>query len=69
MMNLPTTIEDMVDMLANDGKVSNMEAFQLKMWAQAKPDKDAGAAKFEAWKKAQPVDVPDLWKLKNKKEE
>jgi hypothetical protein len=67
-MNLPKTIDEAADMLFNDGKISNMEMAQLKMWATAKPDKDAAAAKFEAWKKACPVDIPDVWRLKNNSE-
>jgi hypothetical protein len=67
-MNLPKTIDEAAEMLSNDGKISPVEAAQLKMWATAKPDKDAPAAKFEAWKKACPVDIPDIWRLKNNSE-
>jgi len=67
-LGLPKTIDEAADLLYGQGKISNMEAAQLKMWARAKPDKSAGAAKFEAWKKAQPVDVPEIWQLKNNEE-
>lgn len=66
--DLPKTIEEAADRLFDAGKLSNMEAAQLKMWAQAKPDRSANEARFEAWKKAVPVDVPEIWKLKSQKE-
>jgi hypothetical protein len=62
-INLPT-IGEIADKLFEQGKVSNMEAAQLKMWATAKPDKDAAPGRLAAWKKAMPVDIPelsDLW--------
>jgi len=64
-VSLPT-IDEMADELFKQGKISNMQAAQLKMWATARPDKNAGRAKFEAWKKAQPVDIPDLWQFGKK---
>ena len=54
-------IGEMADKLANEGKISQMQAFQLKTWASVMPDKDASPAKFAAWKKAKPdVDIPGL---------
>jgi hypothetical protein len=51
----------MADKLANSGKISQMQAFQLKTWASVMPDKNASPAKWEAWKKAKPdVDIPGL---------
>jgi len=39
-----------------------MQAAQIKMWYSVKPDKSAGLAKFEAWKKAHPaIDIPGLF--------
>jgi hypothetical protein len=54
-------IGEMADKLANSGKISQMQAFQLKTWASVMPDKNASPAKWEAWKKAKPdVDIPGL---------
>ena len=54
-------IGEMADKLANAGKISQMQAFQLKTWASVMPDKNANPAKWEAWKKAKPdVDIPGL---------
>lgn len=47
------------DQLVKEGKISQMQAFQLKMWDSVKPDPNASPAKFESWKKAKPdVDIP-----------
>lgn len=54
-------IGDIADKMFEDGKISNMEAAQLKLWATARPDGNAGRAKWESWKKSQPVDIPGLW--------
>lgn len=52
-------INQITDQLARDGKISQMQAFQLKTWASVMPDKNANPAKWEAWKKAKPdVDIP-----------
>ena len=55
---------EIADELFKQGKISNMQAAQIKMWATAKPDKNASRAKFEAWMKSQPVDIPDLWQYR-----
>lgn len=52
-------INQITDQLAKEGKISQMQAFQLKTWASVMPDKNANPAKWEAWKKAKPdVDIP-----------
>jgi polyhydroxyalkanoate synthesis regulator phasin len=62
-ISLPA-IDDIADELFKQGKISNMQAAQIKLWATAKPDKNASRAKFEAWMKSQPVDIPDLWQYR-----
>jgi len=64
-ISLPA-IDDIADELLKQGKISNMQAAQIKMWATAKPDNNASRAKFEAWMKSQPVDIPDLWQYRTK---
>jgi hypothetical protein len=59
-LDLPDFAE-MADKLANEGKISQMQAFQLKTWNSVRPDINASRAKFDAWLKAKPdVDIPGL---------
>jgi len=59
-LDLPD-MNEVADRLFNEGKISNMQAAQLKMWYSVRPDINANRAKYEAWKKVIPVDVPGLF--------
>jgi len=48
---------EIADELFKQGKISNMQAAQLKLWATAKPDKDASCVKFEACRYTRSVAV------------
>ena len=59
-LDLPD-MNEVADKLFEAGKISNMQAAQLKMWYSVRPDINANRAKYEAWKKGIPVNIPGLF--------
>ena len=55
----PPNMDEMLDKLVQDGKITQEQADQLKTWEAAKPDPKADPQKFEEWLKSRP-NIPSL---------